>query len=150
RAARAVRVGLGPLRPPLPVAFHHAPLEPDPLHRALLSLPRARGPGAAALHRGDVGRVLDPPGPRLPALPRGRDDDGRAGGVRSGVARPVRVDRGPLGSPRRRPPQVPRDRRPHRCFLAALRLEAEPVSIVRARKVKEIYPGLSTYYRLSR
>src|SRR2546427_1760281 len=118
-------MGLRPRGPPVPVAFHHAPLEPDPLHRALLSLPRARGPGAAALHRGDVGRVLDPPGPRLPALPGGGDEDGRARRVRSGLGRPVPLDRGALGGPRRRPAQVPRDHRPPRRLLGELRLEGQ-------------------------
>ena len=32
----------------LPLALHHARLEPDPLHRALLPVPRARRPGARA------------------------------------------------------------------------------------------------------
>src|SRR5438132_554793 len=90
--------------------------------------PRARGPRATALHRGDIGRVLDPPESRLPALPGRRDANGRARGVRSGLGRPVPLDRGALGGPRRRPSQVRRDHRPPRRLLGELRLEGQSLS----------------------
>src|SRR5207245_1166164 len=106
---------------------HGAPAAPA-RRRALLALRRARGPGATALHRGDIGRVLDPPESRLPALPGRRDANGRARGVRSGLGRPVPLDRGALGGPRRRPRQVPRDHRPPRRLLGELRLEGQSLS----------------------
>src|SRR2546429_5015137 len=95
--ASTVTLSSGPSRASLLFFFFFLMIRPPPrstlfpyttLFRS--PLPRARRSGAAALHRGNVGRLLDPPGPRLPPLPRGRDEDGRAGGVRSGVAR---VDR---------------------------------------------------------
>src|SRR2546428_576637 len=46
-------------------------LASDPVHRAFFPRPDADRQGAAALHRGDVGGVLDLPWRRLPALPVG-------------------------------------------------------------------------------
>ena len=59
RAARARGLAPRPRPAPVPLALHHAAVEPDPLHRALLPRPGARGPGAAALHRGGLGGLLD-------------------------------------------------------------------------------------------
>src|SRR5947207_703105 len=67
-----------------------AEVEPHPLHRALLRQPAAGGPGAAALHGGDVGRILDSSGRRLPPLPVRGDEDGRARGVRARLSGAVR------------------------------------------------------------
>ncbi len=69
------------------------------------------GPGAAAVHRGDVGGILDLPGRGLPALPVGRDEDGRAGRVRPRLSGAVRLGSRSCGRPRRRSPQVPGHRR---------------------------------------
>mgnify|MGYP003694458499 CR=1 FL=1 len=75
-------------RATLSVALHHAGLEPHPLHRALLPVPRARRPAAGALHRGDVGGLLDSSRRGLPTLHHRRDEDGRARRVRARAISP--------------------------------------------------------------
>src|SRR5262249_41231448 len=81
------------------------------------------GTGAAPHRRGGLGGLLGRPGRGLPALPRPRVANGRAGRVRDAVSGAVRVVRRRVAAPRRRTAHVRRHHRPpRRGALLPLRL----------------------------
>ena len=105
-ARRAPRLrGLVPRsRPlPLPLALHHAALEPHSLQRALLSRSGSHGPEPAPLPRGGLGELLGRAGRGLSPSPERGVGHGRAGRYGRGYLAQFGDARRGLAGPRGRP-----------------------------------------------
>ena len=98
---------------PLPLALHHAALEPDPLHRALLPGPGAARTGSRCTATRRPPRASGSIPPRaIAASVAGEMPMAESGGERARLPLRVRQPRRAVGRARGRPPQVPRHPRP--------------------------------------